>query len=159
MACVSIATLFIKKGVGRPRPNYAALVEVVAQSPALAAGSAGALGGHPRTSFPSAHSSHAMAAFGFFALVVWGDAARRVGPLWARNLAGMVALLSMACAIWVGMTRIQDYWHHPDDVFAGWALGALCAKIGYAAQSTAAHDEPAAAGSDVQLLMSPMHKV
>eukprot|EP00611_Tribonema_gayanum_P028437 TRINITY_DN7311_c0_g2_i1.p4 TRINITY_DN7311_c0_g2~~TRINITY_DN7311_c0_g2_i1.p4 ORF type:complete len:115 (-),score=18.36 TRINITY_DN7311_c0_g2_i1:156-500(-) len=83
-------------------------------------------------------------------------------PISLCTLQGMAALLSMACAIWVGMTRIQDYWHHPDDVFAGWALGALCARIGYAAaapQSTAAHDEPAAAGSDVQLLMSPMHKV
>jgi membrane-associated phospholipid phosphatase len=51
----SVASLYLKRLVGRPRPNYLALLQVVAQSPSLQQGSALHLGGNPNSSFPSGH--------------------------------------------------------------------------------------------------------
>ncbi|RHY09204.1 hypothetical protein DYB36_007920 [Aphanomyces astaci] len=42
------------------------------------------------------------------------------------------ASLPLLLALWVGVTRYQDKWHHTDDVLAGAVIGAGCA---YAAHS------------------------
>jgi site-specific recombinase len=46
---------------------------------------------------------------------------------------GIVAclVLPMSYSIWVGTTRIIDYWHHPSDVIAGLCLGFLMGNVGY----------------------------
>jgi membrane-associated phospholipid phosphatase len=73
MSWCGLLTLYIKTLVGRPRPNYAALMQVVAQSPTLA-GKTSRLGGEPNRSYPSGHSSLSMAGMAYISCVFWSDA-------------------------------------------------------------------------------------
>lgn len=42
-----------------------------------------------------------------------------------------VVVLPMSWTIFVGASRIRDYWHHPSDVVAGLLLGFVCGTIAY----------------------------
>merc|ERR1712218_168292 len=74
-------------------------------------------------SFPSGHSNNANGGALFVALYIWSklkafSKCNRVNFL--PFLAGVPVVLF---GVWVGITRIQDYRHHPVDVLAGTVLG------------------------------------
>ena len=39
----------------------------------------------------------------------------------------VISFLPFSLAIWIGTSRLQDYWHHPEDVLAGFILGIVMA--------------------------------
>jgi hypothetical protein len=43
----------------------------------------------------------------------------------------VIAMLPLGGAVWIGASRLQDYWHHPDDVAAGFVLGIVMAWLFY----------------------------
>lgn len=123
------ATNTLKISVARPRPNFAARCwphgtppQFDARGIAVCAPDAIApLEG--RKSFPSGHTSWTAAGCGFTAwwlagkLRVWDPAA--AGHPWRL----VVSALPIAVTVFVGVSRLQDSWHHPTDVMAGGALG------------------------------------
>lgn len=42
-----------------------------------------------------------------------------------------LSLLPLLGAVWIGLSRIQDFWHHVEDVAAGFCLGLLMAYSHY----------------------------
>lgn len=49
----------------------------------------------------------------------------------AQPLRFVAALLPLLGAVWIGLSRISDYWHHVEDVLAGFCLGLLMAFCFY----------------------------
>ena len=47
----------------------------------------------------------------------------RAGQLWK----GYVSVLPWLLAGWIGLSRIQDYWHHWEDVMVGGLIGHIAA--------------------------------
>lgn len=84
-----------------------------------------------RKSFPSGHSSSAFAGFGFVAFYVWGKslAFAKFGytKSW-RFLSGFPFLLT---ALYIVISRTQDYRHHWEDVTIGSIIGLLSAYFSY----------------------------
>jgi len=80
-------------------------------------------------SFVSGHSSIAAcsAAFVIFFLQSrfppLGQIHRRHSWKGARYLLPMAQLAAASAAVFTALTRISDYWHHPEDVVAGFILG------------------------------------
>jgi membrane-associated phospholipid phosphatase len=68
-------------------------------------------------SFPSGHSSSAAAGFGYIACIGFNDSLVffRKMPLLSR-ISFMLAVCSVTFALWVGASRIIDYWHFQWDV-------------------------------------------
>ncbi|KAF2533833.1 hypothetical protein F2Q70_00031596 [Brassica cretica] len=129
-----IITDSIKLATGRPRPNfywrcfpdgnelYDALGGVVCH------GEPGEVKeGHK--SFPSGHTSWSFAGLGFLSLYLSGKikAFNREGHV--AKLCIVFAPLLAACL--VGISRVDDYWHHWQDVFAGGLIGLFVAAFCY----------------------------
>lgn len=56
--------------------------------------------------------------------------AKQANPINIQPLMlGSIYALMVAVAIYVSMTRISDYHHHPTDVFSGSVLGSMIAII------------------------------
>ena len=54
---------------------------------------------------------------------------------WMRTLkwyGAALVVLSVAMVVWVGVTRIVDYWHFQYDVIAGWLVGGISAYLSVA---------------------------
>eukprot|EP01042_Synura_sphagnicola_P000514 gene514-546_t len=81
-------------------------------------------------SFPSGHSEWTMSSCFYISLVLWRDASKLQGqhPGIGKVIAFLGVLL-LLIPLWVGCTRIQDYWHFPVDVATGWLLGVLIAAF------------------------------
>eukprot|EP00850_Spirogloea_muscicola_P005387 SM000024S07849 [mRNA] locus=s24:875423:876485:- [translate_table: standard] len=82
-----------------------------------------------RRSFPSGHSSWAFAGLGFLSLYL-------ASKLYLNSRKGFVyksvlVLLPLLGALAVGISRIDDYWHHWTDVLAGSLLGLAMAGTFY----------------------------
>ncbi|XP_077245154.1 lipid phosphate phosphatase 2-like [Tasmannia lanceolata] len=80
-------------------------------------------------SFPSGHTSWCFAGLGFLALYL-------AGKIKAFDRSGHVAklcivFLPLLIASLVGVSRVDDYWHHWQDVFAGGLLGVIVATFCY----------------------------
>ncbi|XVF20721.1 hypothetical protein REPUB_Repub12eG0027600 [Reevesia pubescens] len=78
-------------------------------------------------SFPSGHTSWSFAGLGFLSLYL-------SGKIKAFDHRGHVAklciiFLPLLAASLVGISRVDDYWHHWQDVFAGGLLGLVVATI------------------------------
>ncbi|MGE5416558.1 MAG: phosphatase PAP2 family protein [Acidobacteriota bacterium] len=69
-------------------------------------------------SFPSGHSMHAMALYGFLAYLVWSDSPN----ILLRRVSMVVAFLVIVI---VGISRIYLGVHYPSDVIAGFAAGGI----------------------------------
>ncbi|KAH9811279.1 phosphatidic acid phosphatase type 2/haloperoxidase [Melampsora americana] len=91
-------------------------------------------------SFPSGHSSEAFSGLGYLALwiagrngafALGGDRLRGSGPWESRLLKGLVAVVWLALASWIAVTRLQDNLHHSTDVLAGGFIGVSSALIAY----------------------------
>ncbi|XP_074278790.1 lipid phosphate phosphatase 2-like isoform X2 [Silene latifolia] len=121
-----VITDAIKDGVGRPRPNffyrcfpegmdfYDNLGNVVCN-------------GDPNDikeghkSFPSGHTSWSFAGLGFLSLYL----AAKIQVFDRRGHVGKlcVVFLPLLAAALVGVSRVDDYWHHWTDVFTGGLIG------------------------------------
>ncbi|KAL2457551.1 putative lipid phosphate phosphatase 3 [Forsythia ovata] len=80
-------------------------------------------------SFPSGHTSWSFAGLGFLSLYLSGkikvfDRSGHVSKL-------CVVLLPLLVASLVGISRVDDYWHHWQDVFTGGLLGLVVATFCY----------------------------
>ncbi|TKY47197.1 lipid phosphate phosphatase 4 [Spatholobus suberectus] len=80
-------------------------------------------------SFPSGHTSWSFAGLGFLSWYLSGkvrvfDRRGHIGKL-------CLVLLPLLIAALVGITRVDDYWHHWTDVFTGGLLGLTVASICY----------------------------
>ncbi|AQK88212.1 Lipid phosphate phosphatase 2 [Zea mays] len=80
-------------------------------------------------SFPSGHSSWSFAGLGFLSWYL-------AGKVKAFDRRGHVAklcvvLLPLLLAAMVAVSRVDDYWHHWQDVFAGGILGLVVASFCY----------------------------
>ncbi|KAM0858453.1 hypothetical protein ACQ4PT_047837 [Festuca glaucescens] len=130
-----VLTDAIKDAVGRPRPNFfwrcfpdgIAVYDNVT-SGVLCHGDAGVIKeGHK--SFPSGHSSWSFAGLGFLSWYL-------AGKITAFDRRGHIAklcvvILPLLLAALVATSRVDDYWHHWQDVFTGGILGMVVASICY----------------------------
>ncbi|XP_010279375.1 PREDICTED: lipid phosphate phosphatase 2-like isoform X1 [Nelumbo nucifera] len=129
-----VITDAIKNAVGRPRPDffwrcfpdgkdvYNELGNVICHGKASVIKE-----GHK--SFPSGHTSWSFAGLGFLSLYL-------SGKIKAFDRRGHVAklcilFLPLLAASLVGISRVDDYWHHWQDVFAGGILGLSVATFCY----------------------------
>ncbi|XP_057509742.1 lipid phosphate phosphatase 2-like [Actinidia eriantha] len=129
-----VLTDAIKNAVGRPRPdffwrcfpdgidNYDKWGNVICHGKASVIKE-----GHK--SFPSGHASWSFAGLGFLSLYL-------SGKIKAFDRRGHVAklcivLLPLLVASLVAISRVDDYWHHWQDVFAGGLLGLVVSTFCY----------------------------
>ncbi|CAL9044281.1 unnamed protein product [Musa banksii] len=130
-----VITDAIKDAVGRPRPDFfwrcfpdgKAVYDNMTTSVICHGEKSVIKEGHK--SFPSGHSSWSFAGLGFLAWYLAGkiqafDRRGHVGKL-------CIVLLPLLCASLVAVSRVDDYWHHWQDVFAGGLLGFVVASFCY----------------------------
>ncbi|KAL7001091.1 putative lipid phosphate phosphatase 3, chloroplastic [Sarracenia purpurea var. burkii] len=130
----AVLTDAIKDAVGRPRPDffwrcfpdgvdkYDRLGNVVCHGKDSVIRE-----GHK--SFPSGHTSWSFAGLGFLSLYLSGkvkvfDRRGHVAKL-------CIVFFPLLMASLVGVSRVDDYWHHWQDVFAGGLLGLVVATMCY----------------------------
>ncbi|KAI3976583.1 hypothetical protein MKX01_008441 [Papaver californicum] len=130
-----VLTDAIKDAVGRPRPDFfwrcfpdgKGVFDTVTKNVQCTGDKKVIKEGHK--SFPSGHTSWSFAGLGFLAWYLAGkirvfDRKGHVAKLCLLFLPLLVASL-------VGVSRVDDYWHHWQDVFAGGLLGMTVASICY----------------------------
>lgn len=131
----AVLTDAIKDGVGRPRPNFFwrcfpdglprydnVTREVICHGDA-------AVIKEGYKSFPSGHTSWSFAGLGFLSWYL-------AGKIKAFDRGGHVAKLCIVAmplllAAMVGVSRVDDYWHHWQDVFTAGVLGLVVASFCY----------------------------
>ncbi|KAL7608827.1 hypothetical protein Lser_V15G11738 [Lactuca serriola] len=130
-----VLTDAIKDAVGRPRPDFfwrcfpdgKGVFDPVTSNVMCTGLKSVIKEGHK--SFPSGHTSWCFAGLGFLS---WYTA----GKIRAFDQRGHVAKLCiivfpLLIAALVGVSRVDDYWHHWQDVFAGGILGLTVASFCY----------------------------
>jgi len=141
--CLAVALGFavtngIKNGVGNFRPDFVARCwpdgKVAWDTPGRPActGSAKKII-EGRKSFPSGHTSMAFSGLGFLAIYLAQTLQVFDAPDPRRQSMVRVAatLAPLAFAMYVGLSRIQDYWHHSEDVIVGAIIGLGSAALAY----------------------------
>ncbi|GAV87526.1 PAP2 domain-containing protein [Cephalotus follicularis] len=131
----AVITDAIKDAVGRPRPDFfwrcfpdgKGVFDPVTKDVMCTGVKAVIKEGHK--SFPSGHTSWSFAGLGFLAWYL-------SGKLRAFDRRGHVAklciiFLPLLLAALVGISRVDDYWHHWQDVFAGGLLGMTVSSFCY----------------------------
>lgn len=80
-------------------------------------------------SFPSGHTSWSFAGLGFLAMYLAG----KIKPFDRRGHIAKLCIifLPLLVASLVGVSRVDDYWHHWQDVFAGALIGLVVAMFCY----------------------------
>ncbi|KAJ7446764.1 lipid phosphate phosphatase 1 [Mycena latifolia] len=132
-------TTVLKNRVGRLRPDFLARCKWDDVKMKCTGKVADILDG--RRSFPSGHSSAAFAGMTFLSFWLAGQTAAWCfdAPVPAASLRSsrlgrfMLTLLPLWWAMFVAVTRLEDYRHHKEDVIAGGSIGFLCAAICYLA--------------------------
>lgn len=76
-------------------------------------------------SFPSGHSSLSFAAMTYIALLARYTIAQR-RPFFLLSFDGLVVIAPFYLSAWIAITRIQDFYHHCDDVMMGSTIGICC---------------------------------
>lgn len=124
----NLVTECFKLIVGRPRPIYYAL-HIFSK---VFEDDREHYDDQARKSFPSGHSSLSMAAWAYIAFILLADARaiKKDKPVIAWILAH-IAGGGLMFALWIGSTRITDYWHHTSDVVTGLVLGGAMAFAVY----------------------------
>ncbi|KAK6931549.1 Phosphatidic acid phosphatase type 2/haloperoxidase, partial [Dillenia turbinata] len=130
-----VITDAIKDAVGRPRPDFfwrcfpdgKGVYDHITKNVMCTGDKAVIKEGHK--SFPSGHTSWSFAGLGYLALYL-------SGKIRAFDRRGHVAklcivFLPLLVAALVGISRVDDYWHHWQDVFAGGLLGLTVATFCY----------------------------
>ncbi|XP_021912200.1 lipid phosphate phosphatase 2-like isoform X2 [Carica papaya] len=129
------AILAIKDAVGRPRPDFfwrcfpdgKGVFDPVTKDVMCTGIKSVIKEGHK--SFPSGHTSGSFAGLGFLAWYL-------SGKIRAFDRRGHVAklciiFLPLLVAALVGISRVDDYWHHWQDVFGGGLIGLTVASFCY----------------------------
>ncbi|CAM8879654.1 unnamed protein product [Rhodiola kirilowii] len=130
-----VITDAIKDGVGRPRPNFfwrcfpdgITAFDPVTKDVVCTGLKNVIKEGYK--SFPSGHASWSFAGLGFFAWYI-------AGKVKAFNRRGHVAklcivFLPLLIAALIAVSRVDDYWHHWQDVFTGGLIGLTIATFCY----------------------------
>ncbi|CAN8260629.1 unnamed protein product [Cochlearia groenlandica] len=130
----AVLTDAIKNAVGRPRPDffwrcfpdgkalYDGLGDVICHGDKSVIRE-----GHK--SFPSGHTSWSFAGLGYLSLYLSGKVQAFDGKGHVAKLCIVIAPLLFAAL--VGISRVDDYWHHWQDVFAGGLLGLVVSTFCY----------------------------
>ncbi|XP_020252047.1 lipid phosphate phosphatase 2-like [Asparagus officinalis] len=131
-----VITDAIKDAVGRPRPDFfwrcfpdgKEAYDLARHGDVICHGNKGDIKeGHK--SFPSGHSSWSFAGLGFLAWYL-------SGKIKAFDRKGHIAKLCVVfspilVAALIAVSRVNDYWHHWQDVFAGGLIGLVVASFCY----------------------------
>jgi|TARA_B100000524_G_scaffold332183_2_gene219192 diacylglycerol diphosphate phosphatase/phosphatidate phosphatase len=133
--CSSIAVTLtivciVKNGYGRLRPDFLARCEPV---DGVCTGDARVIQ-EGRKSFPSGHTALSYAGLGYLSCFLWAELLH--SQCHTLRLAGdlsklLIASLPWMAALCIGLSRIEDYWHHWEDVSAGLLLGNFVAYTMY----------------------------
>lgn len=135
MLITGVITVAIKDAVGRPRPDFfwrcfpegkEAYDKVTGN---VICNGAKNIIKEGYKSFPSGHTSGSFAGLCFLALYLSGKIQVFDRRGHAAKLCIVFLPLLVACLI--GISRVDDYWHHWQDVFAGGFLGSVVATICY----------------------------
>ncbi|XP_056842215.1 putative lipid phosphate phosphatase 3, chloroplastic isoform X1 [Raphanus sativus] len=130
----AVLTDSIKNAVGRPRPDFFwrcfpdgkavfdSLGDVICHGDKSVIRE-----GHK--SFPSGHTSWSFAGLGFLSLYLSGKIQVFDGKGHVAKLC--IVILPLLVAALVGISRVDDYWHHWQDVFAGGLLGLVVSTFCY----------------------------
>ncbi|XP_050149967.1 lipid phosphate phosphatase 2-like isoform X1 [Malus sylvestris] len=118
-----VITDAIKDAVGRPRPNFfwrcfpnGIGIYDPATNNCVCTGEKKIIKeGHK--SFPSGHTSVSFAGLGFLAWYLSGKI--KVFDRRGHSAKLCIVILPLLCAALVGISHVDDYWHHWQDVFAG----------------------------------------
>ncbi|PIA33438.1 hypothetical protein AQUCO_04100098v1 [Aquilegia coerulea] len=130
-----VLTDAIKDAVGRPRPDFfwrcfpngTDLYDPVTKNVACTGEKSVIKEGHK--SFPSGHTSWSFAGLSFLAWYLSGKV--RVFDRRGHVAKLCLVFLPLLVAALVGVSRVDDYWHHWQDVFAGALLGTTVASFCY----------------------------
>ncbi|KMZ60289.1 Phosphatidic acid phosphatase [Zostera marina] len=129
-----VITDAIKDAVGRPRPDFFWRCFPDGKSAFDAIGNVICTGeksvikeGHK--SFPSGHSSWTFAGLGFLSWYLSGKI--RVFDRQGHIAKLCIVFAPLLCASLVAISRVDDYWHHWQDVFAGGLLGIVVSSFCY----------------------------
>jgi diacylglycerol diphosphate phosphatase / phosphatidate phosphatase len=136
VAFTGVVTNTIKINVGRPRPNFLALCfgkndngERRFDPQGVPLCNDNAVGPDEGfKSFPSGHTSWSTSGLGYMAFWIMGKLPQNGVPHPLQTAGSMLPLLASAL---IGASRLQDSWHHPEDVIAGYMLGLLMAWVFY----------------------------
>ncbi|XP_011038739.1 PREDICTED: putative lipid phosphate phosphatase 3, chloroplastic [Populus euphratica] len=131
----AVITDAIKNAVGRPRPDFFWRCfpdgkDLYDRWGNVICHGKGSVVKEGHKSFPSGHTSWSFAGLGFLSLYL-------SGKIKAFDRKGHVAklcivFLPLLAASLVAISRVDDYWHHWQDVFAGGLLGLVVATFCYA---------------------------
>eukprot|EP00252_Welwitschia_mirabilis_P020202 TRINITY_DN4900_c0_g1_i1.p1 TRINITY_DN4900_c0_g1~~TRINITY_DN4900_c0_g1_i1.p1 ORF type:complete len:306 (+),score=37.85 TRINITY_DN4900_c0_g1_i1:238-1155(+) len=131
----AVITDSIKDAVGRPRPDFFwrcfpdgnEKYDPFTQGVICSGNDADIKEGHK--SFPSGHTSWCFAGLGYLSLYLAG----KINLFDRRGHAAKlcVVFLPLLIAALVGVSRVDDYWHHWQDVFAGGLIGFTMATLCY----------------------------
>ncbi|KAF9591870.1 hypothetical protein IFM89_008916 [Coptis chinensis] len=130
-----VITDAIKDAVGRPRPDFfwrcfpdgKDFYDTVTKNVICHGDKAVIKEGHK--SFPSGHTSWSFAGLGFLAWYLSGKI--RIFDRKGHVAKLCIPLLPLLVAALVGISRVDDYWHHWQDVFAGGLIGLTVASACY----------------------------
>ncbi|XWS35001.1 hypothetical protein CRYUN_Cryun21dG0087100 [Craigia yunnanensis] len=130
-----VITDAIKDAVGRPRPDFfwrcfpdgKGVFDPVTKDVMCTGLKSVIKEGHK--SFPSGHSSWSFAGLGFLALYLSGKI--RVFDRKGHVAKLCIVFLPLLIAALVAISRVDDYWHHWQDVFAGGLLGITVSSFCY----------------------------
>ncbi|KAL9453301.1 hypothetical protein AB3S75_008995 [Citrus x aurantiifolia] len=130
-----VITDAIKNATGRPRPNF--FWRCFPDGVPHYGGQWGDVLCHGKDSevreghksFPSGHTSWSFAGLGFLSLYLSGKIKAFDGRGHVVKLC--IVLLPLLVASLVGVSRVCDYWHHWQDVFAGGMIGLVVATLCY----------------------------
>ncbi|XP_074330888.1 putative lipid phosphate phosphatase 4 [Apium graveolens] len=129
-----VITDTIKDAVGRPRPNFFfrcfpdGMTAFKENGDVLCHGDSKIIK-EGYKSFPSGHSSWSFAGLGFLGLYLSG----KIRAFDRRGHAAKlcIVILPYLLAALVGVSRVDDYWHHWTDVFSGALLGIIVSTTCY----------------------------
>ncbi|XP_076935622.1 lipid phosphate phosphatase 2-like [Bidens hawaiensis] len=130
-----VLTDSIKDAVGRPRPDFfwrcfpdgKAVFDPVTSRVMCTGLKSVIKEGHK--SFPSGHTSWSFAGLGFLSWYMAGKI--RVFDQRGHVAKLCIVVLPLLIAALIGVSRVDDYWHHWQDVFAGGLLGMTVASFCY----------------------------
>ncbi|XP_017240635.1 lipid phosphate phosphatase 2 [Daucus carota subsp. sativus] len=131
----AVVTDAIKDAVGRPRPNFFFRCFPDGKQVFQTDGDVMCTNLETKVikegykSFPSGHTSWSFAGLGFLAWYLCGKIKVFNGEGYAAKLC-IVVLPYLAAAL-VGISRVDDYWHHWTDVFAGALIGSMVSALCY----------------------------